>query len=175
LQMGHFAEAAEAAGKALKIDPQLRKARYVDAMALIRMGRAEDGQKELEQYRMDKAKAQSDFNEQRDILVSDRGAAALVLSGQGENALAMFRKSIDAHPNVPALRLNLAIALEILGRPREAAAMLQSLLEGRLSDDFVIYKSLARAFTNLKDDKASQMYSALFVRNIDASLEEELK
>jgi tetratricopeptide (TPR) repeat protein len=175
LQMGNFADAAAAATKALKIDPQLRKARYVSAMALIRMGRVEEGQKELEQYRTDEAKAQSDFNDQRDILVSNRGAAALVLSGQAENAIAMFRKTIDVHPNVSSLRLNLGIALEILGRPRDAAATLQAVLESGISDDFIIYKSLARDFTNLKDDKASQKYGALFVRNVDASLEEELK
>jgi hypothetical protein len=34
----------EAAARALKIDPQQRKARYVSGVALIRVGRNEEGQ-----------------------------------------------------------------------------------------------------------------------------------
>jgi tetratricopeptide (TPR) repeat protein len=173
LQMGDFSGAAEAAARAVKIEPQLRKARYVYAMALIRMGR-DEGQKEVEQYRKDEADAQSQLNDQRDIIVSNRGAAALALNGQGENAIATFRKSIEAHPAVSSLRLNLGIAFEMIGRPRDAATTLQSLLESGLSDDFLIYRSLARAFTSLQDEKGSQKYTALYVRRVDAALEEEL-
>ena len=63
----------------------------------------------------------------------------------------------------------------MLGRPRDAAAALQPLVEGGISDDFLIYKSLARDFTSLQDEKDSQKYTALYVRGVDAALEEELK
>jgi len=174
LQMGDFTGAAAAAAKALKIDPQLRKARYVSAMALIRTGRVEEGQKELEEYRKEEADAQSQTNDLRDILVSDRGASALVLGGQGEEAIAMFRKSIEAHPRASSLRLNLGVAFELLGRPRDAVATLQALLESGISEDFLIYKALTRAFTTLQDEKSGQKVGALYVRKIDAALEEEL-
>jgi predicted Zn-dependent protease len=175
LQMGNFAEAAAAAATALKIDPQLRKARYVIGTALIRMGRSEEGQKELQQYRKQEADAQTEINNQRDILVSNRGASALVLNGQAEDAIASFRKSIEVHPDVAALRLNLGIAFDVLGRSREAASTLQGLLDSGVSDDFLVYKSLARAYEKLKDEKASQKYTALYIRKIDAALEEELR
>jgi tetratricopeptide (TPR) repeat protein len=175
LQMGNFPQAAASAAKALKIDPQQRKARYVSGMALVRMGRTEEGQKELQEYRKQEADAQAEINDQRDVLVSNRGASALVLNGQAEEALALFRKSIEAHPGAAALRLNLGLALDMLGRHREAAAALQSLLDNAISDSFLVYKSLAREYESLNDEKASQKYGALYIRKIDAALEEELQ
>ena len=175
LQMGNFADASAAAARGLKIDPQMRKARYVNAMALIRQGRMEEGQKELEQYREQEAEAQSLLNQQRDILVANRGASALVLNGRGEDAIALFRKTIEAHPAKASSRLNFGIAFEVLGRPRDAVATLQGLLESGISDDFLIYKSLARTSTSLQDEKAAQKYRALYVRKVDEALEEELK
>lgn len=175
LQMGNFAVAAAAATTAVKIDPQLRKARYVMGMALIRLGRNEEGQKELEQYRKQEADAQEQINNQRDVLVSNRGASALVLNGQAEEAIASFRKSIEVHPDVTALRLNLGIAFDVLGRSREAASTLQALLDSGMSDDFLVYRSLARAYEKVKDEKASQKYAAVYIRKIDATLEEELR
>jgi tetratricopeptide (TPR) repeat protein len=58
LQIGKFAEAAEAAANALKIDPKQRKAHYVNGMALVRMGRTEEGEKELQVYAQQEADAQ---------------------------------------------------------------------------------------------------------------------
>jgi tetratricopeptide (TPR) repeat protein len=175
LQLGNFPEAAAAAAKALKIDPQQRKARYVSGMALVRMGPSDEGEKELQEYRKQEADAQAEVNAQRDVLVSNRGASALLLNGQGEDAIALFRKSIDAHPGAAALQLNFALALDILGRPRESAATLQKLLDSGISDGFLIYKLLAREYESLKDERASEKYRALYIRKIDAALEEELQ
>src|SRR5207245_875757 len=120
LKIGDFAEAAAAAEKALKIDPQERKARYVRGVALMRMGRGEAGQKELEEYSRQEAQAQADLNDQRDVVVSNRGAAALVLNGMGEDAIALFQSSLKTHPDTASLRLNFGLALSQLGRSHEA-------------------------------------------------------
>ena len=165
LQMGNFSEAAAAAAKALKIDPQLRKARYVNGIAMVRMGLTEAGEKELEQYRKQEADAQEEINNRRDVVVSNRTASALVLNGQGEEALGLFRKAIEEHPRAATLHFNSAVALQMSGRTREAA----------LSDDFLVYRSLARAYENLKDENARKKYDALYIRKIDAALEEELQ
>jgi tetratricopeptide (TPR) repeat protein len=175
LQSGKFPQAAAEASQALKIDPQLRKARYVNGMALVRMGRTEEGEKELQEYRKQESDAQAELNNTRDILVANRGAAALVLNGQPENAIASFRKSIDAHPGASSLRLNMGVSLQLLGRSREAAQTLQDLLDKGISDHFLVYKSLARAYEALKDDRAASKYGALYVRKIDVALEEELR
>ena len=175
LQMGDFPEAAEAAARALKIDPQQRKARFVRGTALMRMGRTEEGQRELQDYQRQEAEAQSETNEQRDLIVSNRGASALVLDGRGDDAVALFRKSIDAHPEAGELRLNLGLALAMLGRHSEASRVLETLLDGGSSDNFLVYKALAREYESLKNDKASQKYGALYIQKIDEALEKELQ
>jgi tetratricopeptide (TPR) repeat protein len=175
LQMGDFAEAAAAAAKALQLDPKERKARYVLGMALMRLGRTQEGQKELEEFSKQEAQAQRELDNERDVVVSSRGAAAFALSGQAEDAIASFQKSIQAHPGVAALQLNFGIALGLLGRHREAASVLKELIDRGSGENFVIYKALAREYESLKDDKMSQRYDALYVRSVDASLEEELR
>jgi predicted Zn-dependent protease len=173
--MGDFAEAAAAAAKALQLDPKERKARYVLGMALMRLGRTQEGQKELEEFSKQEAQAQRELDNERDVVVSSRGAAAFALSGQAEDAIASFQKSIQAHPGVAALQLNFGIALGLLGRHREAASVLKELIDRGSGENFVIYKALAREYESLKDDKMSQRYDALYVRSVDASLEEELR
>ena len=175
LQMGRFSEAAASAERALKIDPKERKARYVRGMALVRMGRAEEGQKELEEYRKQEAAAQTELNDRRDVLVSNRGASALVLEGKNEEAVAAFRKSLASHPGASSLRLNLGLALSMAGRNREAITTLQAILDGGISDDFVVFRCLAREYAAVKDDPISQKYSALYLSKIDEALEQELR
>jgi predicted Zn-dependent protease len=173
-KLGNFSEAATAAAKALKIDPQERKAHYVMGLALTRMGRTAEGQKELEEYSKQEAQAQTELNEQRGILVSNRGAAALVLAGQGEDAIAAFRKSIEEHRASAALRLNFGLALGLLGRHEQAVSVLKDLIDTGAGDNFLVYKALAREYSSLKDEKTSQKYSALYIQKMDSALEEEL-
>jgi tetratricopeptide (TPR) repeat protein len=175
LKLGDFPEAAAASEKALKIDAHEPKARYVRGLALVRMGRNAEGQKELEEYSKQEAQAQAELNDQRDVIVSNRGAAALVLNGQGEEAMTLFKSSLKAHPNSSSLRLNLGLALSRLNRHQDAIAMLKEMLDAGIGDDFLVYKILGREYERLNDAKTSQKYNALYVRKIDAALEEELR
>jgi tetratricopeptide (TPR) repeat protein len=173
-KLGNFSEAATAAARALKIDPQERKAHYVMGLALTRMGRTAEGQKELEEYSTQEAQAQAELNQQRDILVADRGAAALVLAGQADDAIAAFRKSIEEHRTSAALRLNFGLALGLLGRHEQAVSVLKDLIEAGTGDNFLIYKALAGEYSSLKDEKTSQKYASLYIQKMDSALEEEL-
>ena len=174
LQTGNLTEAAAAAEKALKMDPLLRKARYTYGMSLVRMGRTKEGQQELQQYGKQEADAQAEIDNGRDVVVSNRGAAALILDGQVEAGIASFRKSIQAHPRASSLRLNLGIALYTLGRFGEAASTLQELLDSGV-DDFIVYRSLASAYEGAKEEKPAQKHRAQYIREIDAALEKELQ
>jgi tetratricopeptide (TPR) repeat protein len=175
LKLGNFSEAATAAAKALKIDPQERKAHYVMGLALTRMGRAEEGQHELAEYSKQEAQAQTDINEERGILVSNRGAAALVLNGQTDDAIAAFRKSIEEHQASASLRLNFGLALGLLGRHQQAVSVLKDLIDTATGENFLVYKALAGEYASLKDEKTSQKYAAVYIQKIDAALEEELR
>lgn len=175
LQMGNFAEAAAEAATALKIDSKQRKARYVNGTALMRLGRIEEGRNELQEYQRQENEAQNETNNQRDVVVSNRAASELALKGQTDAAIASFRQSVEVHASAASLRLNLAVALNMAGRPREAVGALQTLFESGVSDDFVVYRTLARAYESLKDEKAAQKYNAMYVRKVDAALEQELQ
>jgi len=175
LQMGNFAEAAAEAATALKIDSKQRKARYVNGTALMRLGRIEEGRNELQEYQRQENEAQNETNNQRDVVVSNRAASELALKGQTDAAIASFRQSVEVHASAASLRLNLAVALNMAGRPREAVGALQTLFESGISDDFVVYRTLARAYESLKDEKAAQKYNAMYVRKVDAALEQELQ
>lgn len=175
LRMEDFTEAAAAAEKALKIDPQERKARYIRGLALTRLGRTEEAQKELEAYSKEEAQAQTELNDQRDVIVSNRGAASLILDGRGEDAIAAYQSSLKAHPDSSSLRLNYALALSQLGRHQEAVAILKTMRDGGIGDDFLVYRILAREYERLNDKKASQKYDALYIHKIDTAMEEELR
>jgi tetratricopeptide (TPR) repeat protein len=175
LKSGDFVEATAAAEKALKIDPMERKARFVRGQALMRIGRIEEGRKELEEYAKQEAAAQADLNSQRDVIVSNRGAADLILKGRGDEAIALFQSSLKAHPDSTTLRLNLGLALSQLGRRQEAVSVFKGMLDGGPGDAFLVYKLLAREYGRLKDDKNAQKYDALYIRKIDAALEDELR
>jgi predicted Zn-dependent protease len=175
LRMEDFGEAAAAAERALKIDPQERKARYVRGLALMRLGRTEEGQKELEEYSKEEVQAQTELNDQRDVIVSNSGAASLILNGRGEDGIAMYQSSLNAHPDSSSLRLNYALALSQLGRHQEAVAILRTMLDGGIGDDFLVYRILAREYERLNDQKAMQKYDALYIHKIDTAMEEELR
>jgi predicted Zn-dependent protease len=109
------------------------------------------------------------------VVVTNRGAAALLLNAQDAEAVALFRKGIEAHPESAALQLNLGLALSMLGRHREAASTLQVLLEKGLTDDFLVYKTVAREHELLEDARMSHKSQALYIQKIDAALEEALR
>jgi tetratricopeptide (TPR) repeat protein len=175
LQMGNFSDAVAEAARALRIDPKLQKARYVNGLALMRMGRTAEGQQELQEYGKQEAAAQAELDRQRGIVVSNRGAAALVIEGKVDEGIALFRTSIETNPKEPSLRLNLGLALNMSNRFAEAASTLQGLLDSGMSDDFLIYKALSRTYENLKDARNASKSKAQFVQRMDGALEEELK
>ena len=174
LQMGDFAEATAAADRAVKIDPNERKAHYVKGLALVRMGRAQEGQHELDEYLRQEKEAQAQIDEERSAIASNRGSADLVLQGHAEEAIASFKKSIQNHPATTAIRFNFGIALGLIGRHADAVSALRELIGGTSGEDFLIDKALAREYETLKDAKTSQKYEATYIRNMDTALEEEL-
>lgn len=171
LRMARFPESAAAAAKALEIDPAHRRSRYVRGMALMRMGRLEEGQKELQEYEKLERKAQGETNRVREIVATNRGAAALLIEGQAEEALAMFRKGIESHPDAAAMYLNLGLAQSKLGRHQEAAKTFEAMLGLEPGDNFVVHRSLAREYELLGDTSAAARHQVLYLQKLDAALE----
>jgi len=87
----------------------------------------------------------------------------------------MYQSSLKTHPDSSSLRLNYALVLSQLGRHQDAVAILKTMLDGRIGNDFLVYRILAREYERLNDKKASQKYDALYIHKIDTAMEEELR
>lgn len=171
LRMARFPESVAAAAKALEIDPAHRRSRYVRAMALIRMGESEEGQKELQEYEKLERDAQAETNQGREIVVTNRGAAAHLMNGRAEEAIAMFRKGIEAHPKAAGIYVNLGLAQSRLGRHRDAVKTFETVIDLGFGDNFLVHRSLSREYELLGDTKASLRHQVLYLQRIYAALE----
>ena len=174
LQLERFAEAAAAAAKALAIDSQHRRARYILATALLRMDRKEEGEKELELYRKLEADSRAELDRGRNIVVLNRGAAGKLLEGKPEEAIGMFSSIIEIYPDSPAHYLNLGTIQSKLGRHQAAIDTLQKMLKLGM-DSFMVYRNLAQEYQLLGDRDASIRHEVVYLQNLDVALREALE
>jgi tetratricopeptide (TPR) repeat protein len=174
LRMGHFPEAVLAASKVVSLDPRHRRARYVLATALVRAGQQEEAQRELELYRKLEAEARAEIDRSRDIIVLNRGAAAKLLEGQPEEAIAMFSRIIESYPDEPSHYLNLGTVHSRLGRHKAAVETLQKMLSMGIGDSFLAYRNLAQEYQLLGDVEASRRHQVVYLQNLDVALLEAL-
>jgi tetratricopeptide (TPR) repeat protein len=174
LRMNRFAEAAAAAAKVLALDAGHRKAHYVLATALVRLGSNEESDKELALYRRLEAEARSEEDRGRNILVANRQAAATLLEGHGDEAIDLFQKTIDRFPDSEKAYLNLGLAQSKLGQHKAAVETFQKLVTKNITDSFLVPWSLAQEYQYLGDVEASRRYKVVYLQNIDLALREAL-
>jgi tetratricopeptide (TPR) repeat protein len=175
LRMGRFKEASEAAAKVLAIDAGHRKAHYVLATALVRLGSNEDSDRELEVYRKLEAEARKETDRGRSIVVANRDAGAKFLEGHTDEAVEMFRKTIEAYPDSATAYLNLGTAQSKLGQHKAAVETFQQLVTRNLADGFLVPWHLAREYQFLGDMQASRRYKVVYLQNIDLALREAIE
>jgi len=174
LRLGHFDAAATAAAKVLSIDPGHRRAHYVLATALVRTGEKENAEKELELYRKLEAEARSEIDRGRNIVVLNHGAAAKLLEGRNEEAIALFQKAIEAYPDSPTHYLNLGTAQSKLGRHKDAVETFQKMLSLGM-DNFMVYRNLSQEYELLGDMEASRRHRVVYLQNLDLALQESVE
>jgi tetratricopeptide (TPR) repeat protein len=171
LRMGRLSDSEQSAARALANDPTHRRSSYVRAMALIRLGRDEEGEKQLQQYEKLESDAQLEANLDREISTTNRGAASLLLDGRGDEAIGMFRRGVELYPKALAVRLNLALAQAKLGRNQDAAKTFQEIIDLGSGDSFLIHFNLARLYERLGDTKAGRRHQLLYLQALDEALE----
>ena len=176
LQLGRFRDSAAAAEKANELDPGDRRSRYVHAIALIRTGRTEEGQKALQEYERLEAETLAVERRRREILELKRSAAVKLVEGQQQEAIELFRRALDSHPDPgdeESIYLNLGLAQAKLGLHREAAATFQTMIE-RGINDFLIHRNLAVQY-EVTGDARSLEQRAIYLQKYDAALKAILK
>jgi tetratricopeptide (TPR) repeat protein len=173
LSLGRFAEAAAAAAKVLSSSPENRRAHYVRGIALARMDKKEEAEKELELFRKLEAENRSEGDRAREIIVLNSGAAAKLLEGHPEEAIETFLKIIDSYPDVSTHYVNLGVAQSKLGEHKAAVDTFQKMLNRGL-DSFLVSRNLSQEYKVLGDMEASRRHEVVYLQNIDLALREAL-
>ena len=173
LRLGQFAEATTAAGHALELDPEHPRALYVRAMAEIRAGQDAEGQRDLDVYRQREAESQAAANRQLQIGVSNRDATALLVEGRTDEAIRLFRDSIDAQPDAWFF-LMLGVSRSKLGQHEAAIEAFREILDLELGISFLAHWNLAREYDALGDVPNSERHRAVYLRDYDTELEARL-
>jgi tetratricopeptide (TPR) repeat protein len=130
LRQARFLEAADAALRALRIDARDREARYVYGTALVRLGRSEEGTRELETFQRLQAEDADARSRVLELGRLRREASVATASGDHATAVGLLRQVLVYDPRAAATHLDLGLALmktaqfaEALERLATAAAL----------------------------------------------------
>jgi len=170
LRLGEFAKAVAAAQQAIGIDSGNLKSHYVLALALLRSGRTEEGDAEMERFR----KLESDEREKNDpggaTAASLKSSLMKLEKGRAEEALEEIRRQTRSDPDSMLFALNLGIAQGRVGRHADAIKTFQTMIDGGLGDSFLVEFNLSREYEALGDKPNSQRYRVNYLRKLDAAL-----
>jgi predicted Zn-dependent protease len=126
LREGRVEDAAAAAPQAASLDAAHKEARYVLGTALVRLGKTDDGNRELQQYQRLQAEATALQSKRLELGAFRRDAAVSTANGNYDRAVELLRQALDAEPGDPSSELDLGLALLRAGRAAEALAHLKA-------------------------------------------------
>jgi tetratricopeptide (TPR) repeat protein len=160
LRDGRYPEAIAAATRVLGLDPGHREARYALATSLIRLGRTDEGRKELDIFQQQQAEDTVARTRLFELEGLRREAAMSRAAGDKEKAIALLRRLVDADPTVPGSLLDLGFALIDAGQHAEAIGFLDKAVE--LGAHYEVHRHLAAAYGVLGQSDDSRRQRALY-------------
>jgi tetratricopeptide (TPR) repeat protein len=171
-RLGYYPQAVMAADRALEINPGDAKSSYVRSVALLRSGRREDSEAELERFEKLEAKERDEGVRGRMIPVTLRTAFARLEERQGEAAIEVLREGIHAYPDSASLQLNLGIIQSRLGMHHDALKTFQAMIDQGFQDQnhFLVHLNLSREYEVFGDQKASRLHRLIYLQKYDAFL-----
>jgi tetratricopeptide (TPR) repeat protein len=162
LGAGQYLESADAARHALELDPAHRQARYALGTALIRLGRSDEGQHELDEFQRTQAQDAAARARVLELGGLRREASVSSASGDHEKAIALLRKALDLEPDAAVSHLNLGLALLRAGQPAEAVTRFQA--AAALNGPPDVHRHLADAYAALGRDDDSRRELEIYAR-----------
>lgn len=157
-----FEAAAASARRAVALDPSHKEARYVLATSLLRLGRADEGNQEIETYQRLQAEATARQSKQLEQAALRRDAAVSAAAGDHERAIALLRKALDANSGDAGLQLDLGLALLRGGKAAEAVAALRAGAAAGASPD--VHRHLAEAYAAMGQADESRRERARYAQ-----------
>ena len=171
-RLGHYPQAVMAADRALELNPRDAKSSLIRSNALLRAGRPEEGEAELERFEKLEASERDEGIRGRTIPVTLRTAFARLEGGQGEAAIEVLREGTRAYPDSASLQLNLGIMQSRLGMHHDALKTFQAMVDQGFQDQnrFLAHLNLSREYEVLGDMKASRLHRLIYLQKYDAFL-----
>jgi tetratricopeptide (TPR) repeat protein len=162
LQRGKYVDAAEASRRAVDLDPSLRGARYSLGSALVRLGRTEEGQKEIQEFERMQAKARTHEEREWELRLIRQAASVSLDKGDYEQVAAQLRKAIPYSPDDATAYVSLGAVLKRLGQHAEAIENFHTALDLKAGVD--VHRLLAESYEALGRLEESQRHRDIYTR-----------
>jgi tetratricopeptide (TPR) repeat protein len=162
LRSGEYAEAESAARRAIQIDSSHAGAQFALANALMRLGRTDEGMRELERFQHLQTEAQARDARDWELKMLNQEASASLQAGDREKAIAALRQATTLAPEVASGYLSLGVVLKSAGRHTEAIEQLRKALE--LSTDPAACRLLVESYEAAGQTDEAAKYRSECVR-----------
>ena len=162
LQRGKYVEAAEASRRGVALDPALRAARYSLGSALLRLGRTEEGRKEIFEFEQLQAEARAREEREWELRLIRQAASVSLDKGDYEQVAEQLRKAIPYSPDDATAYVSLGAVLKRLGRHAEAVENFNKALDLKAGVD--VHRLLAESYEALGRLEDSQRHREIYTR-----------
>ena len=160
LRSGRYAAAAEASGRAVRLDPRLKDARYILGTALMRLGQGQEATKQLEEFQRLQVEAAAGAAKQYELERLKHDAAVSIANAEYGKAAGLLRDAVTLESGVAATQVALGFALMMAGHPAEAIEHLHKSLQLEAGPE--AHRYLAEAYQALGRLDESRSESAIY-------------
>jgi tetratricopeptide (TPR) repeat protein len=129
LRIGEYAAAEFSARHAIEIDSTRGGAQFALKNAVVRLGRADEGAKELERFQRMQSEAQAREAREWELKMLNQDASASLQNGEQEQAIRSLRAAVALAPEVASGYLSLGVVLKSIGRHAEGIEQFRKSLE----------------------------------------------
>jgi tetratricopeptide (TPR) repeat protein len=162
LRLGDYADAAKWAQAALTLSPTHAAAQYTLGASLTRLGRADEGNAALDEFRRLQAASQAAASLEWELKLIKLSAQARIDDGHFGEAAVLLQQVASRQPDVAVNHVNLGLALERAGRYEAAIDAYRKAVA--LNTDASVHGRLAAAYAALGRTQESQAEQALYDR-----------
>jgi tetratricopeptide (TPR) repeat protein len=174
IALGQWSEAAAAAEMAQQLNPSNSRGLYLRGTALVRMGEADEGRQDLQEFARLERETQDTDHQLREAEAINSDAVAAIVAGDSETGIDLFRRGIESYPENRPLRVNLGLAHLGLGQYREAAEVFENVVDLEISDHYLVHKNLAQVYEALGEVEAARQHQTTYREKRDRELGEVL-
>jgi tetratricopeptide (TPR) repeat protein len=154
-----YPEAVTYLQRALAVDPSLKEARYALGTSLMRLGKTDEGRKELDAFQRKQSDNEAIGQRAFELDALRREASKSLLSGASDQAIAAYKSALEIDPTSARSHRDFGIALLRAKRPEDAIAPLTE--AQRLEETVEGYAYLAEAYAASGDREESARQRAL--------------